>query len=49
MLTKSIWNHKVPSILSGELAPLTHDVKYSKFLRYGENIGDKKVSVGLSH
>ena len=33
------------SILYSELAPLTRDVTCSKLQRYGENTGDKKLSV----
>ena len=41
---ESLCKYKV-AVLSCELAPLTRDVTCSKLQRYGENIGDKKLSV----
>ena len=33
------------SILYSELAPMTRDETCSRLQRYGENVGDKKLSV----
>ena len=42
-MPKSISRYKV--IVYSKLTPLTHDVTCSKFWRYEEDIGDKKISV----
>ena len=48
MLNKSKFEHKV-AFYTLNLPPLTRDVVYSKFQKYRESKGDKKLSVENAH